>query len=87
VPKQEHYTNIKGEKIDDKYCGLMDVAEKEEFILLKGMDNQSLELLSNIIYKMCKKENESCVNIVKSHERFYTKQLEFLIEDIEERYK
>lgn len=86
MPKQEHYTNIQGEEIDDKYCEIMDVSEKDEYLFLKSLDNRSLELLSNIIYKMNKLENKACIDLVKAHSRFYTKSLDLIVEDLEERY-
>jgi|GEM_PF-6699870 hypothetical protein len=70
----------------DKFGDMWDVAEKSEILLLKKLNDIELELLTNIIMKMMKKENEACIALVKSHERFYTKNLENIIEDLQERY-
>lgn len=60
---------------------------QHEWSFLNSFSPEQLEVLNNIILKMCKRENEICAEVVRSHQRFYTKSIDAVEEEILERYK
>jgi hypothetical protein len=63
------------------------VVNHHEWSLLNSLTPEQLDVLNNIVLKMCKHENEKCAEVVRSHQRFYTKSIEAVEEEILERYK
>lgn len=60
---------------------------KYEWRLLESLSPEQLDTLNDIVLKMCKQENEKCVEVVMFHKRFYTNKLEEIAQTIRERYE
>jgi ABC-type phosphate/phosphonate transport system substrate-binding protein len=63
---------------------MLDRQEKE---FIGKLNQDQIELLSNILLKCAKAENHKCIEAVMSHKRFYTNTLEEIVRTIRERYE
>lgn len=60
---------------------------EKETSFFRTLDLVQIEMISSMILRCTKIENEKCAEVVRSHERYYTKNLSEIEKDILERYK
>lgn len=76
-------------KLKDRVTGIIprECVSKNEWSFLKSLKPDELDILNDIVLKMCKQENEKCIEAVMYHKRYYTTQLEEIAKSIRERYE